>query len=200
MKSNKLFSTFLFLSTSALCTFIQPKALAVSEGAQDYSTASLATGEESFYNSDLRLPIDRPILRPRPRCSVDPAVTSIDFSIVRRYTQFTGLVRITVVVKNLGISNYVSGANQQGILLYSGTTLLKSQPFGNLAPGQTATLTFDTNWNSSSPAEGEFPPTFKGLIVYDPDITLDGNAQNDDCSSLNNQKSRSGADVNGMLR
>jgi len=37
-------------------------------------------------------------------------------------------------------------------------------------------------------------PWYLLVIVYDPDIRLDGNPKNDECTSANNKKERSGAD------
>lgn len=73
-------------------------------------------------------------------------------------------------------------------------------PFQNLAPAQEVNLVYERNWDAASPAEGEFPPTYRLLIGYDPDILLDGNPNNDDCNSNNNQLERSGADVNALFR
>jgi hypothetical protein len=65
--------------------------------------------------------------------------------------------------------------------------------FQNLTPGQTVTLVHHRNWNGSSPAEGEFPSTYRLMVGYDPDIFINGNPKNDDCVNTNNRKERSGA-------
>lgn len=133
------------------------------------------------------------------RMCTDPAARSIDFRIVRRTSQFTGRVEITGTIKNIGKAAYETRPNQQSVHLYEGSTLVKQQAFGNLSPGQTVTIRYQRNWNSSSPAEGEFPPTYKLLIVYDPDIFIDGNPKNEDCVSANNTKERSGSDINALF-
>lgn len=135
----------------------------------------------------------------------DPAAHRIDFSIVQRTSQFAGRVKIVGVAKNVGGAAYESGSNQQQIHLYEhipggSPRLVAREPFHNLAPGQEATVQYERAWDSSSPAEGEFPPTYKLQIVYDPDIRLDSNPKNDDCRGANNQKERSGADINALFR
>ncbi|MDI1472665.1 MAG: hypothetical protein QMD43_07235 [Thermodesulfovibrio sp.] len=155
----------------------------------------------------LKSPVDTDKLKqvkPLPKCP-DPAVEKIDFTIISKTSQFSGKVRITGVVKNAGLAPYISGANQQAVYLYEipmgGTARLVAQKkFQNLNPGQQVIITYERNWNASSPAEGEFPPSYKVIIAYDPDIRLDGNPQNDDCNVNNNQKERSGTDINALFR
>jgi hypothetical protein len=140
----------------------------------------------------------------------DPAAQRIDFAIVKRtmelvngklrMSQYKGRVRITGVVKNVGKGAYESGPNQQGMYLYIGEKLLAKKDFGNLAPGQEATVTVEHDWDSASPSEGEFPPMYKLVIVYDPDISSDGNPKNDDCNGNNNVIQRSGADINALFK
>ena len=61
-------------------------------------------------------------------------------------------------------------------------------------------LSWERDWNSSSPSEGEFPNSYRLLILYDPDIYMDANKDNDDCNQNNNKKERSGTEINDMLR
>ena len=61
-------------------------------------------------------------------------------------------------------------------------------------------LTYERDWNSSSPSEGEFPNSYRLLITYDPDIYQDANKANDDCNQGNNKKNRSGTEINDMFR
>lgn len=130
------------------------------------------------------------------RCP-DPAAHRIDFRLLSKTSPFAGRVMITGVVKNLG-GPYETRPNQQQMLLYEDNRMVASAPFSNLASGQEVSVSFQRNWNRSSPAEGEFPPTYKLIISYDPDITLDGNKQNDDCGN-NNTKTRSGVDINRLF-
>lgn len=136
-----------------------------------------------------------------PNCP-DPAVVDIKFSVVRRYSQFRGRVRITGIVKNIGGADYISGPNQQLIVLDAGDAAhpLKVKKFQNLRKGEEVRIVYETDWNSSSPSEGEFPPTFRVYITYDPDINMDSNPKNDDCNLKNNGKSKSGKAINDMLK
>lgn len=134
----------------------------------------------------------------------DPAAARIDFSIVSLTSQFAGVVRIAGVVRNIGAASYESGPTQQSVLLYEvpigGTAVLKAnQAFQNLAPGAEVTVTYERNWDSSSPAEGEFPPDYRIILTYDPDIYMDGNPMNDDCNGGNNDLTRSGAGINALF-
>lgn len=157
----------------------------------------------------LKSPVDKEKLEkikpiPASKCP-DPAVQRIDFAIVSKTSQFSGKVRITGVVKNVGLEPYISGPNQQEILLYEGpmgatSRVVARKKFQNLNPGQEVTVVYERNWNSASPSEGEFPPSYKVIIVYDPDIRMDSNPKNDDCNMNNNQKERSGADINALFK
>lgn len=147
-------------------------------------------------------------LRCGSRACIDPAAFEIRFEIVRRVTQFTGRVRITGVVKNVGNAAFScnAGALQASAHLYeltpgatTGGTLRGHTDFSALAVNGTVTVSFERDWNSSSPSEGEFPPSYMLMVVYDPDILLDSNTANDDCNTSNNRKSRSGTDINAML-
>jgi len=145
--------------------------------------------------------------QPRVAC-VDPSAFDLRFDIVRRDTQFRGRVRITGVVKNIGNTAFTSnpGSQQASAHLYevpagatSGGTLRAHTDFANLAVNGTVTVTYERDWDSSSPAEGEFPSSFKLMIVYDPDILLDGNTANDDCNVNNNNKALNGTAINAAL-
>lgn len=130
----------------------------------------------------------------------DPAAQRIDFRIIARASRFQGQVEISGVVKNVGQAAYESRPNQQSVHLYEGNRLVAQQAFQNLAPGQEVRVQFVRGWNASSPSEGEFPPTYKLVIVYDPDIRLDGNPKNDDCRGNNDVLQRSGGDINNLFR
>ncbi len=158
----------------------------------------------------LKSPVDKEKLErikppPPPKKCPDPAVQGIDFAIVSKTSQFSGKVKITGVVKNIGLEPYISGPNQQAVYLYEvpmggKANLVATKKFQNLNPGQEVKVTYERNWNASSPAEGEFPPSYKVVIAYDPDITLDSNPKNDDCNMNNNQKERSGTEINALFR
>ncbi len=141
----------------------------------------------------------------------DPAAVEILFQIVRRYSQFRGKIRITGVVKNIGGKAFLSGPNQAKAYLYqlppgvppataTGGTVVSEKEIRNLAAGAVLNLSWERDWNSSSPSEGEFPNSYRLLITYDPDIYMDGNEDNDDCNQNNNKKERSGTEINDMLK
>ncbi len=136
------------------------------------------------------------------RCP-DPAVESIEFAITRRDTAFRGRVRIRANVTNLG-GAFRSGAGQQSIVLEEVPLggrgrVVAQRPFVNLDAGETISVTWYRNWNASSPAEGEFPPTYRAYLSYDPDIYIDGNDANDDCGTRNNVLERSGTGINDLF-
>lgn len=161
------------------------------------SAAQLANADDF---SRIDRPV-RPIVRPPIySCGIDPAAARIDFQVLSRTSQFRGRVRVTATVKNVGHLPFISRTGQQTALLYSDRTLIARRDFVNLAVGQAFTFTYDRNWDSSSPAEGEFPPQYRLVVTYDPDIYIDGNSQNDDCSNANNNRVRSGVDINALLR
>lgn len=142
------------------------------------------------------------------RACPDPAAYEIQFQVVRRdpSSRFKGRVRITGIVKNIGSKAFIAGLNQAKAYLYemppgSSSGSVKAQrEIRNLAPGATMALVYERDWNSSSPAEGEFPPSYRLQILLDPDIYMDASKDNDDCTQDNNKKDRSGTDINGMLR
>lgn len=151
-------------------------------------------------------PVRGEIRRPVPvkECP-DPAAIELRFSIVSRSSQFRARVRITGVVKNIGNKNFQSGPNQASAYLYEipmgGTPILRAQQaIVNLATGASIELNYERDWDASSPNEGEFPPNYRLTIGLDPDIYMDGNTNNDDCSQENNNKERNGMEMNTLVR
>lgn len=117
---------------------------------------------------------------------------------------FEGTAVITGYVTNIGMDNYVSGANQQTInidevSLGGARTNVASLSFSNLNAGDTLVVSYSRNWNISSPAEGEFPPNYELYISLDPDIFIDGNKENDDTNQTNNQITESGQQINDLF-
>ena len=126
----------------------------------------------------------------------NPVAHAINFQIVRRDTKFRGKVRISGVVKNTGETQF-RGRNSEARLM-SGNRILARATFNGLRPGQEIRVRFVRDWNSSSPSEGEFPPTYKLKLVYDTDDVLGG--PNNDVSLRDNQRTRSGSDINKLFR
>ncbi|PSN15282.1 hypothetical protein C7293_07985 [filamentous cyanobacterium CCT1] len=140
---------------------------------------------------------------PPPAEPPDLSASAIEFNLGQRTSQFAGRVQIVGTVTNLG-GDFSSAPGQQQIQLYevfSGarSQLVASQSFQNLAAGNTLRVVYERDWNASSPAEGEFPPGYRLVIAYDPDILQDGNPSNDDSNRQNNQLDRSGSDINGLF-
>ena len=141
----------------------------------------------------------------------DPAAQEIRFEIAQRYTQFRGRIRITGVVKNIGGKAFIAGPDQAKAYLYqmpagvpcanaTGGTMIAQKAIVNLAAGATSELSWERDWDSSSPSEGEFPSCYRLFITYDPDIYMDASKDNDDCNQNNNKIDRSGTEINDMLK
>ncbi|GEM_PF-996191 len=145
-----------------------------------------------------------------PDADIDPqidlAASSIEFSVVKT-DDFKGVATIKGIVKNVG-DNFSSGDGQQTIYLYErslGTpstqpgTIVAQKAFTTLSAGQTLEVSFSRNWNSGSPAEGEFPPEYILLISYDPDLYIDSNLNNDDTDHGNDEILVSGSEINALF-
>ena len=144
-------------------------------------------------------------VKPRRITGIDPAAIAIKFKIVNRTSQFKGRVKITGVVKNIGDKPYIDTRGGAGVIQlfrnkkFTTNNLVAKAPLKNLKPGATQKVSFIRNWNSSSPNEGEFPPTYYLNIGYDPDITMDGCKTNDDKRLQNNRRKRSGKAINDLF-
>jgi|GEM_PF-5935564 hypothetical protein len=134
-----------------------------------------------------------------PNCE-DPYVSAIQFAKVRQDSSSRGVVSITAVVTNRGRQAFLSGAGQQVIQLYEESSggvvrMVASRAFGNLNPNQTATVRYQRSWWTGD----EFPPVYRAIIVYDPDISIDGNPNNDDCGTTNNSRERNSIEINRLF-
>lgn len=128
---------------------------------------------------------------------INPAIVKLQVQLVRRDSRhrFQGRIRLTARLKNIGNADYVTRPNQQTVQLYYGRRMLKNQPFGNLRKGETKTIAVELPWN----AAGEFQGNLKAMIVYDPDIRMDGNPRNDDCKMSDNSKTIPPATANALF-
>lgn len=133
----------------------------------------------------------------KPLCT-DPAAYEIKFEIIEHTATFTGRVRITGIVKNIGSMAFSGGGGMA--YLYENKTLRATKLFGYIASRAAISLNYVRSWYASSPNEGEFPPMYKLLIQYDSDILKDGNKNNDDCKVNNNKKEKSGSGINDFFR
>jgi hypothetical protein len=134
-----------------------------------------------------------------PEGSPNLAVVRIDFEVVDTTAPGLGTVRVTGVITNSGTSDYNSGAGQQSIQLYEGSNLqqepVAQTDFEDLAAGATLTVTYETEWSTSS----EFNPDYYVLLInLDPDLHLDGNEANDECPATDNVLSRDASEINDL--
>jgi len=128
----------------------------------------------------------------------DPAAETVEFQLLSRDSlrEFQGRVQITGTVRNRGAAAFESGSNQQSVQLYENDRLVASRSFQTLASGVSVQVSFSRPWSAAM----EFPPTYRLVISYDPDIYLDGNPKNDDCGRQNNRIERSGIEMHGLFR
>ncbi len=89
-------------------------------------------------------------------------------------------VRVTYGVKNVSTIDYVSGANQQAIVLSRHGSEVGVGRFAQLNAGQSA------SWSVIVRRPFEIPHTYKAVFSHDPDLFIDGNEMNDDCNRANN--------------
>jgi len=127
------------------------------------------------------------------RCP-DPAADRIDARILLRKGLTRGQVEIVGVVRNLG-GAYESSPNQQEVLLYENAGIVARQAFQNLAPGGEVRVRITRDWLSST----EFPPDYRLVIQYGPDIRIDNNPKNDDCQPANNTRQLGGRAINALF-
>lgn len=129
---------------------------------------------------------------------IDLALDKIDLSIVSKKDNYRGKIKMEVVVKNVGRRNYTTGAEQQVAILYentgAGSRVVATQSFGNSAINGFVKFSYITDWQTSD----EFPPSYTAVIVFEPDIYIDGNDNNDDSNASNNRKSVEGSQINNL--
>lgn len=115
---------------------------------------------------------------------LDLAAHRIEFQVLRRTSRFAGRVRISGVVRNVGTVTFQSGARQATAYLFEGRRVVARQELRRLTPGQEVRLSITRSWSQTN----EFPPSYKLLISWDPDIHMDGNPSNDDERRNNDSK------------
>ncbi|HKK77639.1 MAG TPA: hypothetical protein VJ953_21345 [Saprospiraceae bacterium] len=115
---------------------------------------------------------------------------------------YSGRIKISGIIKNVGKKHFVSGTNQATAYLYEvypggRKRLLRSMSLRNIPSNRTQTMpAVYKNWYTGN----EFPPSYRLVIGYDPDIRLDGNPRNDDCVHRNNQKEVDGTQIHRIFR
>ena len=127
----------------------------------------------------------------------DPACMEIQYSLVNQTSDTEGTVLIKGVVQNIGLADYLSDPNQQGIQLWADGVMIASTPFEDLAVDATVTVEEERSWDTQS----EFPPVkhYQLIVTYDPDILFDDKVNNDDCRFSNNSIIRSKAGIDALF-
>lgn len=131
-----------------------------------------------------------PELREQLDCP-NPAATALSVEVLSR-DNGTGTIRLTGTVRNIGLRTFDSSAGQQSAQVWEGSTVVATEPFTDLAPNESLTVTYETTWTRSS----EFQADYTLRIAYDPDIFIDGNEQNDDCNTEDNERTLSATQIN----
>ncbi|MFN8353277.1 MAG: hypothetical protein U0Y10_02420 [Spirosomataceae bacterium] len=121
---------------------------------------------------------------------IDPSITDISFVLIKQNTG--DKIRVTVTLKNVGLKHYQSNANQQNVQLWeeyssANRKIVKVFPFQNLNGGASLTFVYE---RPALKASDEFPPNYTATIVYDPDIRMDNNVNNDDANLGNNSQTK----------
>lgn len=127
---------------------------------------------------------------------IDPAAVGLGVRVLKKRTAFDGDILITGTVKNIGTAPFRSRPHQQEIQLWADKRLVARRKFTALAVGASVQVSFRTAWRTTN----EFPPCYRVVIAYDPDIYLDGNRQNDDANQRNNQKELKGHRIHEIFR
>jgi hypothetical protein len=133
---------------------------------------------------------------------IDPAVTYFQAVMKRKIPPHRVEIAIRGVVQNIGNKDFSSGPNQQSVRLVqktpgvSGEQVLITKKFKNLKSGKKITVEHVMTWTPSI----EFPPDYYFRIDYDPDILIDGNANNDDVKMNDNYKMLAGATISNQCR
>jgi hypothetical protein len=160
---------------------------------------------------DKPLPVDT--LRPPPNeegmsamdCP-DPVAYDIPFKITRRKDKSHIRVRITGIIKNIGRKTFKPIHNQAKAYLYemppgtsTGGKIVAQKIIPNLNPSAAISLSCERNWTINPASGGDFVPTYRLQILYDPAVYKDTSKDNDDCSKKNNTKVRNGSDIKELF-
>ena len=132
---------------------------------------------------------------------IDPAVVALRVDVKRQVSPSTADIEIVGVVQNIGSEDFLSTANQQSVQLYQKTPgaadrMLLKKEFLNLKSGQKVEVRHRLQWSTSV----EFPANYLVMISYDPDITLDGNPNNDDVKRADNRRQLRGDEITQTVR
>ena len=142
----------------------------------------------------IQLPPER--IQPLIVCT-DPAAAEIRVSNVRTRRDGAAIIYdfdVVGTVRNIGVTAWSSGRDQQSANLTLGSRTVARRDFPALAAGGSVSLRSRMSLHGSD----EFPPSVELWITYDPDIFIDGNRGNDDCRLGNNTRRLSGSELLGL--
>lgn len=116
-----------------------------------------------------------------------------------RYNDGSYTFKLLMYVHNRGNAAFVTDPRQVGINVYEGSRLVETRRFPpNAVPPGGKTDGFVhaiERWSATS----EFTADYKVEVLYDPDIRMDNNPQNDDCVMTNNAKFLTAAEIRRTL-
>lgn len=108
----------------------------------------------------------------------------------------TGDVKIIGTAKNIGKGNFPFSGK---LVLYEGGKQVgKPTNFGNVPSGGVVTTESNRKWFPDDPLYKNNPPNYLLKIIYDPVADLK-NKYDQDCDWYNNEKPRSGQDINSQF-
>ncbi len=105
-----------------------------------------------------------------------------------------GEVTIKGYIVNIGTDDFISSSGQQNISIAEYSEDVAVVNFTRLNAGDTLWVSYTRNWNQTT----EFAPDYHLWINYDPDISIDGNTDNNDLNSGNNHIFESGQQMNQL--
>ncbi len=131
----------------------------------------------------------------------DPAAVELKAHLVRKASPYEGTVKLVGVVKNIGKKAFKARSGQAAVVLYENppggrSREIKRKAFTTLHPNATIRVEHTRTWRTSY----EFPPNYKLMITYDPDIYMDETKENDDCNQKNNSKELKADAISAVLR
>lgn len=132
---------------------------------------------------------------------IDPAAVVLKVEGGRKVTDFEAVIAIVGIVRNIGKEDFKSGKGQQAAYLYEENPgakprLVARREFQELKSGAYFTVRYERKWSTSM----EFPPNYRLVLSYDPDIFIDANKNNDDINTKNNQKTLTGTAVTAAVQ
>jgi len=116
------------------------------------------------------------LLRLEPLPLPPPAAdlsASIDFNL-QQQGRFSGVVQIIGYVTNLGEGIFEPQSGQAIAILYENNQAVSRRLLESITSGDRVSVEYTREWNASSSAEGEFPPTYR-LVINNANDSNPGN-------------------------